>query len=37
MCALSQFDKVAARADFNKAREMGYDLPLVDEWIQKTK
>lgn len=34
---LDQFDKVAARADFNKAREMGYDLPLVDEWIQKTK
>lgn len=34
---LDQFDKVAARADFNKAKEMGYDLPLVDEWIQKTK
>jgi len=34
---LDQFDKVAARADFNKAREMGYDLPLVDEWIKKTK
>ena len=34
---LDQFDKVAARADFNKAREMGYDLPLVEEWIDKTK
>ena len=34
---LDQFDKVAARADFNKAKEMGYDLPLVDEWINKTQ
>ncbi len=34
---LDQFDKVAARADFNKAREMGYDPPLVDEWIKKTR
>jgi len=34
---LDQFDKVAARADFNKAREMGYDLPVVDEWIEKTR
>ncbi len=34
---LDQFDKVAARADFNKAKEMGYDLPVVDEWIEKTR
>jgi len=34
---LDQFDKVAARADFNKAKEMGYDLPLVNEWIKKTE
>ena len=34
---LDQFDKVAARADFNKAKEMGYDLPVVDEWINKTR
>lgn len=34
---LDQYDKVAARADFEKAKEMGYDLPLVDEWIKRTK
>ena len=32
-----QFDKVAARADFKKAKEMGYDLPIVDEWLKKTE
>jgi len=34
---LDQFDKVAAKADFNKAKELGYDLPIVDEWLKKTE
>ena len=32
-----QFDKVAAKADFNKAKELGYDVALVDEWLAKTE
>ena len=30
------YDKIAARADFNKAKQMGYDLPIIDEWLKKT-
>lgn len=33
----AQYDKIAARADFNKAKEMGYDLPIIDEWLKKTE
>lgn len=32
----AQYDKIAARADFNKAKQMGYDLPIIDEWLKKT-
>ncbi|MCE5204508.1 MAG: tetratricopeptide repeat protein [Porphyromonadaceae bacterium] len=32
-----QFDKVAAEADFKKAKELGYDAVLVDEWLEKTE
>ncbi|HBB00141.1 MAG: hypothetical protein A2W86_13410 [Bacteroidetes bacterium GWD2_45_23] len=32
-----QFDKVAARADFKKAGELGYETTLVDEWLKKTE
>jgi len=32
-----QFDKIAARADFKKAGELGYDATLVDEWLKKTE
>ncbi len=34
---LEQFDKVAARADFNKAKSMGYDSEIVDEWLKKAE
>lgn len=34
---LEQFDKIAARADFNKAIDLGYDPELTDGWIEKTK
>lgn len=33
---LEQFDKAAARADFRRAEEMGYDAGIVDEWLKKT-
>ena len=32
-----QFDKVAAKADFKKAKELGYDAALVEEWLKKTE
>lgn len=32
-----QFDKVAARADFKKAGELGYEATLVEEWLKKTE
>lgn len=32
-----QFDKVAARNDFKKAKELGYDAALIDEWLVKTE
>ena len=31
-----QFDKVAANADFKKAKELGYDAVIADEWLKKT-
>ncbi len=34
---LEQFDKIAAKADFEKAKELGYDSTIVDEWLKKTK
>ena len=34
---LDQFDKTAARADFNKAKSMGYDESIVDEWLKKAE
>ncbi len=32
---LDQFDKTAAKADFEKAKSMGYDDSIVDEWLKK--
>lgn len=34
---LSQFDKVAARADFRKAKELGYETDIVNDWLKKTE
>ncbi|MDO5664325.1 MAG: tetratricopeptide repeat protein [Bacteroidia bacterium] len=34
---LDQFDKFAAKADFEKAKQLGYDTELADKWIEKTK
>lgn len=34
---LAQFDKIAARADFRKAKELGYDTDIVDGWLKKTE
>ena len=34
---LDQFDKTAAKADFNKAKSMGYDESIVDEWLKKAE
>lgn len=34
---LEQFDKFAAKADFEKAKSMGYDAEIADEWLKKTK
>lgn len=34
---LDQFDKVAAKADFEKAKSMGYDSDIVSEWLRKTE
>lgn len=33
---LDQFDYVAAKADFQKSKSMGYDEDIVDEWLKKT-
>ena len=33
---LMQYDKVAAKADFVKAKELGYDDVIADEWIKKS-
>src|SRR5690554_5952374 len=32
---LEQFDKVAAKADFEKAKTLGYDSSIVNEWFKK--
>ena len=32
---LDQFDRVAAKADFEKSKAMGYDDSIVDEWLKK--
>lgn len=34
---LDQFDKSAAKADFKKAKSMGYDSEIVEEWLKKTE
>lgn len=34
---LDQFDKFAAKADFEKALHLGYDSELAGKWIDKTK
>lgn len=34
---LAQFDKIAARADFRKAKELGYDTDIVNDWLKKTE
>lgn len=34
---LDQYDKFAAREDFQKSKELGYDDELADKWIAKTK
>ena len=34
---LDQFDKTAAKADFTKAKSMGYDESIVDEWMKKAQ
>lgn len=32
---LLQYDKVAAKADFEKARDLGYDSVIAEEWIKR--
>jgi len=34
---LDQFDKTAAREDFLKAKDLGYDLSIVNEWLKKVE
>lgn len=34
---LNQYDKFAAKADFEKAKNLGYDADLANKWIEKTK
>lgn len=34
---LEQFDKVAARADFQKAKDLGYDEDIVNNWLKKAE
>ena len=34
---LDQFDKEAAKYDFELAKKLGYDPVIADEWIKKTK
>lgn len=34
---LNQFDKFAAKADFEKAKQLGYDEELADKWIARTR
>lgn len=34
---LDQFDKTAAKTDLERAKELGYDPLIVDEWLKRTK
>lgn len=34
---LNQFDKLAAKEDFFKAKSLGYDAEIVNEWLNKAK
>ncbi len=34
---LDQFDKFAAKADFEKAKQLGYDTELANKWLERTK
>jgi len=34
---LDQYDKIAAKADFEYAKKLGYDPLIADEWIKKTE
>lgn len=34
---LEQFDKFAAKADFVKAKELGYDAEIANQWIKKAE
>lgn len=34
---LAQYDKLAAKADFEKAKQLGYAPEIADEWIKKAK
>lgn len=34
---LSQFDKVAARTDFRKAGDLGYETDIVNDWLKKVE
>ncbi len=34
---LNQYDKFAAKLDFQKAKQLGYDEELADKWISKAK
>ncbi len=34
---LNQFDKFAAKLDFEKAKQLGYDEELADKWIERAK
>lgn len=34
---LNEFDKFAAKSDFERAKQLGYDGELADKWIEKTK
>lgn len=34
---LGQYDKVAARADFQQAKKLGYDASIVNDWLKKTE
>lgn len=34
---LEQYDKFAAKDDFEKAKQLGYDAEIADEWLKKAK
>lgn len=34
---LGQFDKIAARSDFRKAKNLGYDVEIVNDWLEKAE